>query len=296
MEILAKPIDIIVSLEYNNVRKRKGADILQRKEFQEKSFDGTILRVVKAVPENSTGVVVVVHGLAEHLGRYEELAAVLNESQLAVYRFDHRGHGKSEGPRAYYRDFNEIIEDVNVVFELARKENPGLPVFVLGHSMGGFAAACFGTKYPDKAAGIILSGALTRDNRELLQGVAPELSVTQYLPNSLGNLICTDQAVVKAYMEDPLVLMEVSVGLFRALLAGIEWLKEHKRQFTAPALLLHGCEDQLVSEQDSRELFGDIASTDKELKIYAKLYHEILNEPRHPEIMAEIVSWINKHL
>ena len=274
----------------------KGADILQQEELYRKSFDGTMLRIVKTIPEIQRGVVIVVHGLAEHLGRYEVLTKILAKNQFVVFRFDHRGHGKSEGRRAYYQNFNEIVEDVNFIYEMAHKECAALPIFILGHSMGGFATACFGTKYPQKAAGIILSGALTRDKYSRLQDIPAELPSTQYIPNDLENLVCTDKAVVRAYSEDPLVLKEISIGLCRALSIGVQWLKEHKQQFVAPVLLLHGCDDRLVSEQDSREFFGDIASTDKELKIYAKLYHEILNEPCRREIMKEIVVWIKKHL
>jgi len=267
-----------------------------KKEEMCKSFDGTGIYVSKRIPTTVKAIIVVVHGLAEHLGRYDELADKLVEQNLAVYRFDHRGHGKSEGQRAYYSNFNEMIEDVNYIVEMAKSAHPLIPMFVLGHSMGGFTAACFGTKYPDKVDGIILSGALTRDNKGLLQGIPEGLSVTEYLPNGLGHLICTDATVVAAYMNDPLVLTQISAGLFYELRKGVQWLKDNHQAFIAPVLILHGCDDKLVFEKDSRDFYGDIASTDKELRIYAKLYHEILNEPCKQAIIEEIITWIKKRL
>ena len=267
-----------------------------KKEELLESFDGSSLYVSRDIPTSVQAIVVVVHGLAEHLGRYDELTKKLVEQNFGVYRFDHRGHGKSSGARAYYEDFNQIIDDVNFIVELAKGEYKHHSIFVLGHSMGGFAAASFGTKYPNKVNGIILSGAVTRDNKGLLTSVPAGLPTTNYLPNDLGDLICTDQEVVSAYMKDPLVLKEVSVGLFYELAKGVQWLTENSKAFVAPTLILHGCDDQLASEKDSRDFYGEIASTDKELKIYAKLYHEILNEPCKNEIMDEIIRWIKKQL
>jgi lysophospholipase len=171
-----------------------------------KSFDSTSLYVSKLIPATVKATIVIVHGLAEHLGRYDELANTFAENNFAVYRFDLRGHGKSEGQRAYFSNFTVIIEDVKFIVEMARNEHPQVPLFVLGHSLGGFASACFGSKYPNKADGIILSGALTNDNKGLIRSVPQGLAATDYLPNELGHLICTDLSVVAAYQNDPLVL------------------------------------------------------------------------------------------
>lgn len=261
-----------------------------------KSFDGTSLYASTLIPATVKATVVIVHGLAEHLGRYDELANTFAENNFAVYRFDLRGHGKSEGQRAYFSNFTVIIEDVKFIVEMARNEHPQVPLFILGHSLGGFASAGFGSKYPNKADGIILSGALTNDNKGLIRSVPQGLAVTDYLPNELGHLICTDSSVVAAYQNDPLVLTQISAGLFYEIDNGVQWLKNNTHSFVAPTLILHGCDDQLVMEKDSRDFYGDIASTDKELKIYAKLYHEILNEPARHEIMKDIISWIKKRI
>jgi len=103
------------------------------------SFDGTRLFLKTNIPAKAKAIIVIVHGLCEHLGRYEYITQKLTDRYFGVYRFDHRGHGKSEGKPIFYNDFNEMIDDVSFVVELAKKENPTLPVFLIGHSMGGFA-------------------------------------------------------------------------------------------------------------------------------------------------------------
>ena len=136
------------------------------------SFDGTKLYLKKETAADNKAVIVIVHGLCEHQGRYDYFAEKLHEVGIGTYRFDHRGHGRSEGEETFYSDFNELLDDTNVVVDMAIEENPDIPVFLLGHSMGGFTVSLYGAKYPDKKLrGIITSGALTADNGNLIRGV-----------------------------------------------------------------------------------------------------------------------------
>lgn len=256
------------------------------------TFDGVRLFHRKDQVDSPKAVIVIVHGLCEHLGRYDYVTSKFNQNGYSVYRFDHRGHGRSEGKRVYYNSYTEIREDVNFFVELAKKENPKVPVFVLGHSMGGYAVTSFATQYSGKANGIILSGALTRYHKECAGPLPVDAPADTYVPNALGSGVCSDPEVVKAYEEDPLVEKEISVGLLNSIYDGIEWLKANPKLFTDPVLILHGCCDGLVAEEDSRELYGQIASEDKTLKIYSKLFHEILNEPCKDEIMDDILLWL----
>ena len=124
------------------------------------SFDGMKLYLNKEVPKNRKAVAVIVHGLCEHQGRYDYLAGIFHDAGIGTYRFDHRGHGRSEGERTYYSDFNQLLDDTNVVVDMAIAENPDVPIFLLGHSMGGFTVSLYGVKYPDKKLkGIITSWA-----------------------------------------------------------------------------------------------------------------------------------------
>ncbi|WKA55566.1 alpha/beta hydrolase [Planococcus shixiaomingii] len=261
-----------------------------------RSFDGTQLFTRKDEAEKQKAVAVIAHGLAEHLGRYDALADTLLKHGFTVYRYEQRGHARSEGERTYFKDFNEMPDDLKTIMDLAKKENPGQSVFLIGHSMGGFTAASFGTKYPGQAEAIVLSGALTRYNKEIFGPLPMDLPADTYLDNELGEGVCSDPAVVKAYEEDPLVEKKISVGLINVFAPGVAWLKEEAESFVDPVLVLHGNEDGLVSEKDSRDFFGDIGSKDKTLKIYASLMHEILNEPSKYKIYDEIIEWMDERL
>ncbi|HWQ30366.1 MAG TPA: lysophospholipase [Negativicutes bacterium] len=265
-------------------------------EFFVSSFDKTELYAKKDIPSDPKAIVVIVHGLCEHQGRYDYLMKKLNDSGYGVYRFDHRGHGRSGGKKIFFSDFNEMLDDVNEIVELAHKENPQLPLFVLGHSMGGFAVANYGIKYPGKVKGFITSGALTRNNGGIASGLPKDLPADTYFPNELGAGVCSDPAVVEAYGADPYVEKQISAGLFYEILKGVEWYKENCSRFVDPVLMLHGANDGIVSEKDSRDFFGDISSTDKGLRIYPHLFHEILNEPVKDEVIADIVGWLDKRI
>lgn len=117
-----------------------------------------------------------------------------------------------------------------------------------------------------------------------------------YVDNALGDGVCSDPAVVEAYIKDPLVEKKISIGLINQIHEGVEFLKEHAKDFTDPVLILHGAKDGLVSYQDSLELFHEIASSDKGLRIYEQLFHEILNEPVRDEVIADITRWLEKRI
>ena len=185
------------------------------------SFDATKLFFNRELVEDARAAIVIVHGLCEHQGRYDYFAEKLHQAGISTYRFDHRGHGRSEGERTYYSDFNEILDDTNVFVDLAIKENPDIPVFLLGHSMGGYTVSLYGAKYPDKKLrGIITSGALTADNGNLIRGVPGEMDVHTPLANQLGSGVCSVQEVVDWYGKDPYNKQSFTAGLCYAICDG----------------------------------------------------------------------------
>lgn len=260
------------------------------------SFDNTQLYLKVNLPEPCRAIAVVVHGLCEHQGRYDYLVARLNENGIGAYRFDHRGHGRSEGERTYYRDFQDMIEDLNAVVETAQKEHPALPIFLVGHSMGGFCVSLYGAKYPDKVRGIVLSGALTHDNIGLIAGVPQGMDPHTKLPNELGDGVCSVKSVVEDYLIDPYNTMTFTAGLCYELTRGVTWLSEEIAAFEYPALILHGERDALVGVQDSYDFFGKIASTDRQMKVYGGLYHEIFNEYCRDEVIGDAIRWITNRI
>ena len=259
------------------------------------AYDGIALHGRIDSPKEVKAVCVIVHGLAEHYGRYDYLTGKLLASGYAVVRFDHRGHGRSEGKAIYYVDNTEIVKDTDVFVEVAKAEFPGLPLFMIGHSMGGFGAASYGTSHPGKIDYYVLSGALTRDSNGISE-IDDSLDDELYVPNALGGGVCSDPAVVSAYAADPLVAKELSVKIFRVMNQGVEWLRENAKLFVDPVIILHGADDGLVGPKDSLLFFDEIASSDKSLRIYAGLMHEIFNEFAKDRVIHDAIEWMDDRL
>ncbi len=261
------------------------------------SFDGTKLYFKKETVDSAKAAAVIVHGLCEHQGRYDYVAEQFHKADISTYRFDHRGHGRSEGERTYYQDFNELLDDTNVFVDMAIADNPGLPVFLIGHSMGGFTVSLYGSKYQKKGLrGIITSGALTRDHAGTITGVERGLDPHQKLPNQLGDAVCSVTEVVDWYGKDPYNTATFTTGLCYALADGLDWFKEKVTEFSYPVLMLHGEKDGLVSVKDTYDFFQLVSSKDKQMKIYGGLFHEIFNEYCRDEVIADVVHWMEKRI
>lgn len=265
-----------------------------KKAFNLSAYDNQTLYAVSDNAESPQAVIVVVHGLCEHLGRYDYLTDKFVQAGFSVYRFDHRGHGLSEGERIHLSDKFELGKDVNSVVDYAKNENPDLPIFIVGHSMGGLAVALFATMYPEKVSGIVLSGAFVRDTFKMTGVVKGD--DLDYLENNLGNMISRNQKLVEAYADDRLVEQKISVGLFRRVNEAQQWQKINSAKFIDSVCIMHGGADAIVSPVDSIDFYNQIATKDKSLHIFSGLYHELFNEPERDEIITLAVKWIKERL
>ena len=261
--------------------------------------DGVKLSVWTNLVDSPKAAVIIVHGLCEHAGRYDYVVSRLNDFDYSVYRFDNRGHGRSGGERGYIADYQVFIDDAQKIVGIAEEENPGIPLFMLGHSMGGFITASYGVKYPDRLAGQILSGApvtvqpLFKDMASFDYNATPLAPI----PNKLSDIICRDPQVVRYYKKDPLVLKEVTNKLIgEVYIKGARLLVESMNTYKYPCLILHGGGDQIVTPDSSKHFYDHISSTDKQLKIYEGLYHEILNEPEKNTVIEDIHLWIKARI
>jgi acylglycerol lipase len=265
-----------------------------------KAFDGTEIFTRTDAVQNPRAIIVIVHGLAEHSGRYDYVTRKLNENQFSVYRFDNRGHGKSGGPRGENDDLGNFLKDTDLVVKRASQENKGKPVFMLGHSMGGLITAAYGTAHGDILKGQITSGAVldALPMFKPLEETYTEEMGSQMMPNALSELICRDPEVVRAYQEDLLVLKEYTFRLlYTTFIRGVAWLQKNLHQYKYPCLILHGGGDQLVPASSSQWFHTHVPSKDKTIKIYPECYHEILNEKVEKDaVIADIVGWINERL
>jgi acylglycerol lipase len=262
--------------------------------------DGIRILMTRDFTEHPRALVVLVHGICEHSGRYLSTASRFNDWGYSVYRFDLRGHGRSGGERGYVESYERFIEDTDLVITTARQENPGLPIFLLGHSMGGFISVAYGVKHPNRLSGLIHSGAAVTvlpAVKDLGEGFDFNALALTPIPNSLSNLISRDPEVVKSYDDDPLVLKEFTMKLMGEIfITGVDWLLQHLGDYRYPCLILHGGDDQIIPSEASRSLYEQITSKDKQLKIYDGLYHEILNEPEKETVLADIHQWIEARI
>jgi alpha-beta hydrolase superfamily lysophospholipase len=253
------------------------------------------------VPTRAT--VVISHGAGEHSSRYRHVAARFAPLGYPVYALDHRGHGHSAGRRALVDRLDNAAADLDVLIDLARREQPDAPLFLLGHSLGGTIALRYTLKHQDKLDGLILSGpvaaielppAPVRLAANALSAVAPWMPALAVDPATISR----DPAEVEAYRTDPLVHHgKLPVRTVAEIAAATEAFPEQVGSLTLPLLLVHGSEDRLAPVQGSRMVHERASSQDKTLKIYEGLFHEVLNElPGDRErVLADIVAWLDAH-
>lgn len=256
------------------------------------SFDGTQIYVRKDIPDQPRAIVVLVHRLCEHQGRYDYMVGALDDRAIGVLRFDHRGHGKSYGEHSYFDEWSDPIDDTDMVLDIAKEQYPDLPVFLIGHSMGGYTVAAHGLRYPGRVDGVILSGALVADNFKSFADLPRDQDPHITLPNELGDGVCSVAAIREDYVNDPLNRKTYTLGLCFALADGIEYIKKNIASYSENVLIMHGEKDSLVSIQDSKDLFDSISSTDRQLKIYGGLFHEIFNETIRDEVIQDAYRWM----
>lgn len=248
--------------------------------------DGASLFRRRLVPEGDLrGVVLVVHGMSEHCGRYEPVCRRLASRGLASVAYDHRGHGRSDGERGTVEDFGDFLDDLQAILLETREEFPGLPLFVLAHSMGGLIFAAYlleRSELPDFA---ILSGPAIVP----LPGVGAD-SVD-------AGRLTRDPAEQKAYLEDPLILRDrVQDSLYVKLLDGLALLPGRAGEISLPLLLIHGDDDPLCSADGAQAWLEESNSKDRTIQRYPEGRHEMLNEVNREEVIANLLEWIEARL
>jgi acylglycerol lipase len=242
-------------------------------------------------------VVVIAHGASEHSGRYTHVAERLVNEGYAVYAIDHRGHGRSEGPRALIDRMDRAVADLD---ELVARAGPPADtrVFLLGHSMGGTVALAYALRHQDRLRGLILSGPLAA-----LEAAPPHMRIAARILSTLtprlplididSTLVSRDPAVVQAYQTDPLVHHgKLPVRTVSELAATIDSLPAAVPAITVPTLIMYGTADRLCPPEGSLMLSERIGATDKTLLAYDGLYHEIFNEPEQQRVLDDLCAWL----
>ena len=250
------------------------------------------------------GTVLLVHGLGEHIGRYEALAERLNAAQWHVAGYDQRGHGASGGARGAIPAIDSLLQDLSAVIDALRSEPP-TPLVLLGHSMGGLVVARFvaegllATPAPWWRAvdAVALSSpaldtemtALQRSMLAVLGPLAPNLAVNNGLKPAW---ISRDPAVVKAYVDDPLVHDRVTPRLVRFIVDGGVFVCEHAPRWTTPTLLQWAGADRCVNPAGSAAFAARAPAQHVTQEQYPELAHEIFNEPERDEVIGDLLRWL----
>jgi len=269
-------------------------------EWKWKSRDGLELAAQGWKPENPKAVVVLVHGLGEHINRYRHVAEKFTEAGYALQAFDVRGHGNSNGQRGHTPAYSHLMDDITDFIADAQGRYPGLPVFLYGHSMGGNQVINFAMQTPHTLKGVIATGPwlkLAFDPpaaqvllAKFLNNLAPSFSLASGLSQ---NDLSRDPEVVKKYASDPLVHDKISVRLYTSVYDRGLWALEHAGEHKTPMLLMHGSADKLTSSAASRE-FARRAGKIVDLHIWDGFFHEIHNEPEKTEVLQVMVDWMDQ--
>jgi alpha-beta hydrolase superfamily lysophospholipase len=249
-------------------------------------------------PEAPRGAMVLVHGMNEHIGRYEHVATFFADQGYAVYGIDHRGYGQSEGPRCFVDRFEDYLTDLKQIVDQAKQEH-GTPVMV-GHSLGGLIAFRYASAYPETLRALIVSSPafgqrtkvdpITKAMAPILSALLPRLQMK--VPFTPEN-VCRDPEVVQKYATDPLVGRTATprwfIELNKASLACHQGLAAAMQ---LPVLFLQAGGDLLVDPDATRAIHDLVPHDRKAFKLYPDMYHEIMNDPDRNQVFHDMLEWM----
>lgn len=247
------------------------------------------------------GVVVIVHGFNAHSGQYTWVAEQLVGNGLAAYALDLRGRGNSDGERFYVQKFSDYVTDVATFVTQTRSREPGLPVFLLGHSAGGVVSCVYTLEHQADIAGLICESFAHEVPAPdfalaVLKGlshVAPHAHVLKLKNEDFSR----DPKVVEAMNHDPLIAHEVQpTQTVAEMVRADERLKKEFPRITLPVLILHGTADKVTRPSGSKRFFEMAGSTDKTLKLYEGHFHDLLHDVDKEVVMADIQKWLDAPL
>ena len=249
--------------------------------------------------KNTKAVVVLVHGMGEHSGRYADFVVPkLAEQNIAVISFDHFGHGKTEGKRGHNPSFEAVLDSVSKMLEKSKEVFGDIPTFLYGHSMGGNVVLNYALRRTSKIKGVIATSPFLKLAFEppklklsvgkLLQKIAPSITMGNELdPNDISR----DKSEVQKYINDPLVHSKISPNFSIKFIETGKWAIDNAQNLSIPTALFHGTDDKII-DYEASVAFAN--KTDKaSIKLYEGGYHELHNDLCKQEMIADVIGWIN---
>lgn len=263
--------------------------------------DGVRLYARRWHAERPKAEVILVHGFAEHSGRYAEITEHLLSRSYSITAYDHCGHGKSEGLPGHIDRFSIYEDDLDTVIDFVRAGG-NFKTYLIGHSMGGLVTLRYLARFPGRVAAAAVTAPLVGFAvkvprfKELIgrigSQVAPKLRMTNEIDPSV---LSRDKSVGQAYSEDPLVGKLVSTRWFVETSNAMLDAFTIAPKISTPILIMHGTSDKLASHEASHKLFDRIGTQDKEFIEYVGYYHELFNEPERAEIYQKVTDWLEAH-
>jgi alpha-beta hydrolase superfamily lysophospholipase len=246
-------------------------------------------------------VIVLIHGIGEHTGRYTRVGVELAEMGYAMLGFDLRGHGRSEGRRGHTPSYNALLDDIATFMKQMEGKYPNLPRFLYGHSMGGNLVLNYALRRKPDLKGLMVTSPWLKLAFEppaakvflakVMNTIAPGFTQSSRLDTKA---LSRDEAVVATYVNDPLVHDKVSARLFVSMYESGSWALEHAGELLLPLLLMQGTADRLDSVEATKE-FAAKAGSKVTLKLWDGWFHEIHNEPEKAEVFKAMVDWLDAH-
>ncbi len=281
---------------------------MQRREGHLTSPDGTNLYTQAWLPDDapSSGVpkavILIVHGLGEHSGRYGNYVNYFVPRGYALYSFDTRGQGRSDGARGYVERFDRYVEDIERRAAEARSDWPGTPLFILGHSLGSLMVLSYARQHPDRLTGLIVTGTALKDALALpawkrnLATVFSRVTPSLKMDNGIAlSSLSHDPAVIAAYKADPLTHTWGTPRLATESEVVRAQIRQSATAWRVPTLMLHGGADPICLAEGARQFAAQTPAGVVEYHEYPNLYHEIHNEPERAQVFGDIEAWLIQH-
>ena len=256
----------------------------------------------KSQTNDIRGIIVLIHGMGEHAGRYSHVADFFSAVGFSVLRMDLRGHGSSEGKRGHTPSYEHLMNDLDAIYQKVKELYPDLPVILYGHSMGGNLVLNFLIRRkPDITAAIVTAPYLKLAFEppswkvalgKISAGILPTLTQSTGLETAA---LSRDPNVVAAYEKDALVHDRITSAFFVNVHFAGPYAIQHADQISVPTLVMHGTSDRLTSHKGSEEL-DQKSMKNVEVRILDGWYHELHNEPEKEKLLNDILYWINSQL
>jgi lysophospholipase len=247
---------------------------------------------------------VMVHGFSAHCGLYRHVGSALAARDVAVTQFDNRGHGKSGGHRGHVQDFAEYLDDLAMIADWARAQNPGVPWALMGHSLGGTIVASFALdeKRTERPSRMVLLApwlrlkmkvpAPKRIAANVVAKIAPRFSTWNGLR---AENLSRNSAVLDGFKDDPLIFHHATAGGFMATLRAQARVRAHARNLEVPTLMLIAGDDRIVANE-ANHAFAHAAGNIVTLKTYDGLFHEMFLDPEAPKVIEDVGNWLSSPL